>query len=184
MPRRRAALPAALGLAVPLLLTACSGGGPDPHLGVRGEVAPTGERVPAPGLRGPLVSGGRFDLAATRGKVVVLNAFGSWCTPCKEEAPALSSVARASETKGVQFVGLTVRDTPDKAAAFARDNGVTYPLVQDDDGALIARIPQLPGAPPSTLVLDRRGRFAARFLGPVLGSQLQAVVDQVAAEPA
>lgn len=167
-----------------VLLTGCGGSGGGGHLGVKGEVTPVGQRVAGPALAGQALGGGTYDLAAQRGKVVVLNTFGSWCTPCKAEARGLQQVAAATQGAGVGFVGLAVRDTPDNMAKFRDTYGVTYPLVLDPDGGLLARIHEVPGAPPNTLVLDRRGRVAARWIGGVLGSQLQAVVQTVAAEPA
>lgn len=185
MARRSALLLAAL-LAVPALAACGSEGSAAPELGARGEIAPAGQRVPA-AVRGPLASGGDFDLAALRGKVVVINAFGSWCTPCKQEAPALNQAYAATRARGdVEFVGLAIRDTVPKLREFAAQYAVAYPLVQDEDGGILARIPALavvPG-PPSTLVLDRQGRVAARFIGKVLGSQLEGTVAAVAAEPA
>lgn len=181
---QRRALLAGLALATAQLLAACGGSAAAaPKLGAAGEITPVGERVPGPGLSGPQVTGGTYDFAAQRGHVVVINAFGSWCGPCQEEAPALAVVAKQTMPTGVRFVGLTVRDTPDKAAAFASTYGLGYPVVQDDDGGLAARLGgQVVPSPPTTLVIDKQGRLAARFLGPVLGSQLRDVVDRVAAE--
>jgi peroxiredoxin len=163
---------------------AACGGSADTELGTRGEIAPPGERAAAPALSGRLLDGGTFDLAATRGKVVVLNVFGSWCTPCADEAPALEATYQATQGRGVEFVGLVERDAPDKTRAFVKTYGLTYPAVMDDDGGLVARFRALPvSAVPSTVVLDRSGRVAARWVGPVLGSQLRPVVERVAAEP-
>lgn len=186
MSPRRVALVASAALAAPVLLVACAGGAATPHLGVKGEVTPVNQRVPGPPLAGQRIDGGTFDVATARGSVVVVNAFGSWCGPCKTETPALQSVYDATKARGVQFVGLAVRDTVPKLQAFVQRYGVTYPVVQDADGGILARVPGLAevNGPPNTLVLDRRGRVAARWVGPVLGSQLRAAVEAVAAEPA
>src|SRR5689334_14737831 len=57
-------------------------------------VIPADQRKPAPELSGPLLGGGEASIVADRGKVVVLNLWGSWCAPCREEAPALAAAAR------------------------------------------------------------------------------------------
>lgn len=168
------------------LLAACGGGTTtEGSLGIRGEVAPVANRVAAPQLAGPRVDGGSWDLAALRGKVVVVNAFGSWCVPCQQETPALQAAHAATQDKGVEFLGLGERHTLPKLREFMQRYGVTYPAVLDTDGSIIARLRQLPvSAVPSTLVVDRQGRVAARWVGPVLGSQLRQVLDTLAAEPA
>jgi thiol-disulfide isomerase/thioredoxin len=122
---------------------------------------------------------------AYRGQVVVLNVWGSWCGPCRAEADALDQVAAVSAPKGVQFLGVDVRDQRDAAADFVRDRGVVYPSIYDPPGRSLLVLRGYPrNAVPSTVVLDRAHRVAAVFLSAVLASDLQPVVDRVAAEPA
>ena len=102
---RRAALGAAAAAAVALGVAACGGGATaqDTAVGngssfVPGSygttVFPPGARPEAPQVRGTTLSGGTFTLSADRGSVVVMNFWGSWCTPCREEAPVLGALAR------------------------------------------------------------------------------------------
>jgi len=139
-------------------------------------------RQPAPSISGDTLSGGRFDLADQRGKVVVLNVWGSWCGPCRAEAPQLERAALALEPRGVQFVGLNTRDKPEPAKAFIKRFGLTFPSLSDPDGRLQLgfRDTLPPAAIPSTLVIDREGRVAARIIGPLESeSTLTALVEQV-----
>jgi thiol-disulfide isomerase/thioredoxin len=145
------------------------------------------ERDPAPEFGGDLLAdGGTFDLAEAIGDVVVLNVWGSWCPPCRKEAPDLQAVHEELAGDGVRFVGVNTRDgqTETAALAFEREFGVTYPSVFDPNGeALLAFRDTLPPqAIPSTLVIDREGRMAARVLGPIGRASLRDLVSDIADE--
>lgn len=132
-----------------------------------------------------LAPGQQISSAQDRGQVVVVNIWGSWCGPCRGESPALEQVAQASAARGVRFLGVDVRDDRDAAADFVRSRGVTYPSIFDPPGRSLLVLSGYPrNAVPSTIVLDRAHRVAAVFLTAVLATDLQPVVDQVAAEPA
>ncbi|MGH8776313.1 MAG: TlpA family protein disulfide reductase [Jiangellaceae bacterium] len=149
-------------------------------------IIPVGERVAAPEFGGPLLDGGEFDLGSARGDVVVLNVWGSWCPPCRREAPALQAVAEALAGDGVRFVGVNVRDNQTDAQAFEDEFGVTYPSVVDESGSrmLAFRDTLPPTAIPTTLVVDREGRMAARILGEISETSLLDLVSDIAAEDA
>ncbi len=144
------------------------------------------DREPAPEFSGPTLDGGEFDLAEQAGNVVVLNVWGSWCAPCRAEAPALAAVANETADDGVVFVGVNTRDTTSAAQAFEDEFDVPYPSVVDTDGRrlLAFRDTLPPAAIPSTLVIDRDGNMAARVLGEITETSLAALVGDVAAEPA
>lgn len=171
-------------LAAAALLAGCSGGAStgESALGVVTTVPPA-ERVAGPELAGPTLDGGELATADLEGDVVVVNAWGSWCGPCRAEAEDLEQVRAATEDDGVEFVGLTVKDEPDAARAFVRQRGVTYPSVSPGEPLLLGFRDSLPAtSTPTTWVLDREGRVAARVLGAVSATTLQGLVDDVLAE--
>jgi thiol-disulfide isomerase/thioredoxin len=135
-------------------------------------------------LEGDLVGGGSWDSASARGEVVVVNVWGSWCAPCVAEAPDLQEVwaGLQAEKAPVQFMGIDFREDPARGAAFARKAGITYPSLSDESGVLILALQGKAPTVPTTLVLDRQGRIAARVNGPVAASTLRGLVDDVVAE--
>lgn len=148
-------------------------------------IVPPDERQPAPDFSGPLLSGdGQFDLAQARGNVVVLNVWASWCPPCRSEAPALQAVSVELADQNVQFIGVNVRDNRTDARAFEQQFGLTYPSVMDTTGALLLAFRDTlpPSAIPSTLVIDREGRLAARVLDEVTETSLGDLVADIATE--
>ncbi len=143
------------------------------------------ERQPAPDIQGTTLDGGQFALADQLGKVVVLNVWASWCAPCRSEAPDLEAVWRETQNEGVQFVGLDTRDSDAAAQAFVENFSITYPNVIDRDGRLQLQFGDSlpPQAIPSTVVVDRQGRVAARVLGVVSAASLRAILEPLIAEP-
>ena len=138
-------------------------------------------------LAGPALQEGAapVDVAEHRGSVVVVNLWGSWCAPCRAEAPMLQETATAYATQGVTFIGVNVSDAPAAARAFERTYAITYPSIDDSVQmrAFLALREYVPSsAVPSTLVLDRQGRVAARVIGQISGSTLTALLDAVVAE--
>ncbi|MCD9876075.1 TlpA family protein disulfide reductase [Streptomyces guryensis] len=192
--RRRAVLTTAGAAVATLLMSACSsggtsGGGGDTNfvLGKDGiSTAKKGERAEAPDLSGKTVNGGQLDVAAYKGKVVVLNVWGSWCAPCRAEAPNFEKVYQDLKAKGVQFVGINTRDTSTQnAVAFEKQQGITYQSLYDPTGKLMLRFKRgtlNPQAVPSTLVLDREGRIAARSLAALSEDKLRKMIAPVLAE--
>ncbi|MBX9243625.1 TlpA family protein disulfide reductase [Actinotalea ferrariae] len=145
---------------------------------------PPEDRAEPLSLSGTGLSGEAIDIAEWRGDVVVINVWGSWCGPCREEAPVLAATSTAYADEGVRFLGVNVRDNPPAAIAFEETYAITYPSIDDSDGkALLSLAEHLPGAGvPVTLVLDRDGRPAARVLGAVEESTLTALLDAVLSE--
>jgi thiol-disulfide isomerase/thioredoxin len=139
------------------------------------------KRAAAPALKGSTLTDTQLALASLKGKVVVVNFWGSWCAPCRAESAALESVAKSTAASGVTFVGVAERDTKSNASSFVTGHGVTYPSILDDDGSLAAPWPGATG-PPYTFIVDRQGRIAARFLGGVTTEELQSAVLKVTAE--
>jgi thiol-disulfide isomerase/thioredoxin len=144
----------------------------------------TGSRPAAPAVSGPTVTGKSLSLSAYRGDVVVVNFWGSWCAPCRAEAPTLGTLARQLAGRGVRFVGIDIRDEPDAAQAFMQDFNVSYPSISDPSGdiALLFHNTVPPTAIPSTVVIDRQGRIAASIVGGVAYKGLKALLISVAGE--
>jgi peroxiredoxin len=185
---------AAVTLALVMLsLSGCSRGDADdvPDQGfISGDstitTMPVGQRDTPVRFDGTTLSGEPFDVREHRGKVVVVNVWGSWCPPCIAEARDLQEVWAGSADLEVQFIGIDTQDNRSAALAHEKRFGVTYPSIDDDGGrvllALRGSLP--PKAIPSTLVLDRRGRVAARVLGQVPPSTLRALISDALAETA
>ena len=142
---------------------------------------PVDERHEAPVAEGEDLEGEPLSTADFDDKVVVINVWGSWCAPCRKEAPAL--VEAQQETEAVaQFVGINTKDLdPAPARAFDRTFKINYPSIFDPSGAQLLKFTDLPpGAIPSTLVIDREGRVAARVIGPITKTSLVQLVNDVA----
>lgn len=143
---------------------------------------PAAQRVAAPHITGATLTGTTLDSSTLAGKVIVYNVWGSWCAPCRKEAPALAAAAKATTDKAT-FVGIDVRDTGTaQASALVREAGITYESVFDPDGRLLLLFPSLPpSAIPTTIVVDAEGRIAARILGETTQSTLIGLVEDTAA---
>jgi thiol-disulfide isomerase/thioredoxin len=143
-----------------------------------------GARPQAPQVSGTTLTGGTFRLSADRGSVVVMNFWGSWCTPCREEAPVLGSLARHFAPDRVRFLGVDIRDDPASAEAFMRTYRISYPSLNDPNDliALDFRSTAPPAGIPTTLVIDGSGQIMARVIGPVSFDGLKALIMQASAE--
>jgi thiol-disulfide isomerase/thioredoxin len=141
------------------------------------------QRPAAPLIEGTTLAGQPWRSDSAAGKVLVYNVWGSWCAPCRAEAPALVAASKRTTDTAV-FVGLNTRDL-DKAApqAFVRAFAVPYENLYDPDGALLLKFSgQLPAsAIPSTLLVDTEGRVAARIIGEVTEATLVDVIGDLAA---
>ncbi|KIQ62599.1 MULTISPECIES: TlpA family protein disulfide reductase [Kitasatospora] len=189
---RRTRLTAALGAATALALAGCgssgSGGGSAGFITGKGGIAtvPAGHRVDAPDISGTGLDGtGTLKLSDYRGKVVVLNVWGSWCSPCRAEAKGLQASAEKYADQ-VQFLGINTRDTdPANAVAFEKNFGVTYPSIYDPDGTQILKFPKgslPPQSIPTTIVIDKDGKLAARAMRAMSTEDLDKMIEPVLAE--
>ena len=151
------------------------------------ETIPEADRAEPVELKGVLLDGSTWDSASARGKVLVVNVWGSWCAPCVAEAPDLQKVWEQLQADGapVEFIGIDFREDPARGAAFTKKAGITYPSLSDEasGGTLILALQGKAPTVPTTLVLDTEGRIAARVNGPVSASTLRGLVDDVVAGP-
>ena len=166
------------------VLTACGGGGSSTseESFVSGDGSTTfikiSDRKIAPAITGLTLKGDNYTYQKDR--VAVVNVWASWCSPCRAEAPTL--VALANKYTDVAFIGILTRDNPANAEAFERRFKIPYPTVIDDS-ILIGFKGSLPAnAIPSTVVLDKSGRVAARISGAVTVASLSELIEKVSAE--
>jgi thiol-disulfide isomerase/thioredoxin len=189
----RAKSAAAAAAALLLVVTGCAGNqGSQPQVGDTRFVAGDGkitlfeaaDRKIAPSVEGETLTGGTAALATHKGKVVVLNFWASWCTPCRAEAPVLKDIAAKTKAGGVEFLGVDFKDRKAEALAFERSQESGYPSIFDQPGrvALSFQGTVPPAAIPSTLIIDRQGRIAARALGAVKYGDLLDAVTKVGDE--
>ena len=127
------------------------------------------DRAPAAGeelssLAFDCVGGGTLDLGRAPGVPTVVNLWGSWCTPCRDELPLFQEFADAAGDR-VRVLGVISKDGVQQAESFAADAGVTFPSAYDGEGELMADLGL--NVLPFTAFLDADGRLAFSQLGPV-----------------
>lgn len=136
---------------------------------------PVSQRQALPDLSGQSLTqpGQQIHVSDYPGKVVVLNIWGQWCGPCRDEAPELSAVYKQTRAQGVQLVGIDVRDERSAALDFVHDNQISYPSIFDPAGRSLLALSGYPrSVVPSTIVLDRQHRVAAVYLERVTATML------------
>jgi len=151
--------------------------------GVTTEI-PAAERTDPLEIAGTTFEDEDFSSVDLRGELLVVNVWYASCPPCRKEAPDLQAIHEDYADQGVSFVGVNVRDSAGPAKAFEENYGITYPSLPDPDAQIMyaLRGQVAPNAVPSTLVLDREGRVAARISGGADPSTLRAMIDRVLAE--
>jgi thiol-disulfide isomerase/thioredoxin len=153
--------------------TAADGPAPAPDAAA-GTTAPDAAKPERPALRLATVDGAEYDLAARRGKWVVVNFWATWCSPCLKEMPELSALDAMREH--VEVVGLAYEDIqPAAMRAFLEEHPVVYPVAIVD----VYDPPKdfdTPRGLPMTYLVDPEGRVAKRFLGPVTAREIEAAI--------
>ena len=188
-PKRRAVLVAATAcagvLAVVLLVTAFTGGSSGAVTYVDGNTGAVlyaaGHRPLAPDFSGTTLTGSPLRFSGYRGKVVVLNFWGSWCVPCRSEAPTLAVVAEQYQPKDVTFLGVDVRDNIASALAFTQSQDIDYPSVSDPNDLITLDFTSVVpiSSTPTTLVIDRTGHIAGAIFTEASYSELTTMLADV-----
>lgn len=150
---------------------------------------PASEREDPVAFAGTLDTGDAFDSADAAGKVMVVNFWYASCPPCREEAPDLAKLRTQFAGDDVVMLGVNVSDTADVARGFEEKFGVGYPSIVDaaDNAVQLAFAggKLAPNSVPTTLILDRQGRVAARISGLIESPSVVAdIVDELLAEKA
>ena len=149
-----------------------------------GKTVAAADRKKAGGFTGELLNGGKLSLSQSADKIVVINFWATWCSPCTVETPQFDSVYRANKAKGVDFIGIDTKETStDAAKAFVKDNDISFPIVSDEQGETAIALGKIPArALPFTVILDRQQRVAAVYLRTLTPKDLQPVLDKLLAE--
>jgi thiol-disulfide isomerase/thioredoxin len=145
-----------------------------------------GHRPAAPDFSGTTLTGSPLSFSSYRGRVVVLNFWGSWCVPCRAEASTLAAVAALYRSSGVAFLGVDVRDTTASALAFTRSFGISYPSVTDPNSTItlgFTSVVPIAGTP-TTLVIDRTGHIAGAVFGSTTYPELTTILAKVTGKAA
>ena len=142
------------------------------------------DRKSAPELIASDFNGKEIDLKNYKNKVVVLNVWGSWCGPCRKEAKELQELYVKNKDSGVEFIGINIRDSKVSAEKFVTNFGITYPNIFDRDGIKLLGFKEtLPAnAIPSTVLVDKNGKVAARQLGPIERALIQGFISSLVDE--
>lgn len=119
---------------------------------------------PAPDFKAQTLDGAEIDLAALRGKVVLLDFWATWCAPCKRDLPAIEKLHREFRQRGLAVLGVNVGEEKADVQKFLSAVRVTHPVVQvDESNDLLAKLAV--NAFPTTVLIDRKGNVASYEVG-------------------
>jgi thiol-disulfide isomerase/thioredoxin len=174
-------------VAAALVLAACTDSGGGNYFQFRyatklGTVIAPDSRRPAQNIRGSSLDGGQLSLKASKGNVVLVNFWASWCGPCTVETPQLEQVYRSLHGSGLDFLGVDTKDTRSGARTRVAEFNMTYPVLYDQQGESQLRLGNIPGSLPFTVLVDRQGRVAAVYLTKLTAKDLAGPLRTLLAE--
>lgn len=137
---------------------------------------------PAPDFRVTTLDGRSLALSDLRGKVVVINFWGSWCVPCRDEAGELNASHRRFQGQDVVFVGIAWNDTDEEMRKFVQQYRVPYTIARDSEGTIAVGGYGVTGVP-ETFFVDRQGRLTQKWIGPITANRLDALIEPLARQP-
>ncbi len=121
--------------------------------------APVVETRAAPDFTAMSLDGRQVRLSDYRGRPVVLNAWATWCGPCRAEMPDLERLHQEYHGQGVIVLAVNIGEPKERVAGFVQDNGFTFPVLLDETASVVAR-PYRISALPTTFFIDREGQIA------------------------
>jgi peroxiredoxin len=150
------------------------------RLDLRGYTSRTGP----PRFSGSTLDARQVSATELRGKVIVLNFWASWCLECRPEMAMLERLQREFSSRGLAIIGVNARENKEAVGRYARELGLTFPLVLDPDGKINAVYGVI--GLPTTFVVGRDGRAIAFAIGPRQWESppARALIETLLAEPA
>lgn len=144
-----------------------------------GSVVAEAQRVPVPNISMPTLDGRQWSLKESAGKVVVLNFWATWCEPCRTEVPYLIKLRGEFGGKGLSVAGVTLDEGTDVVKKFVAEYKVDYPILIPPVDSPWTKLDNTP----TTLVIDRDGRLAQKYIGAVPEEELRRDIEKLLAEP-
>jgi len=141
-------------------------------------------RTAPPQFSGSTLDARQLSMTEYRGTVIVLTFWASWCLECRVEMPALERLQREFSSRGFAIVGVNARESKEAVRRYAKELGLTFPLVLDRDGKVNALYGVI--GLPTTFLVGRDGRVIALAIGPRQWESAPArrLIEALLAEPA
>ena len=141
-------------------------------------------RTAPPQFSGSTLDARQLSMTEYRGTVIILTFWASWCLECRVEMPALDRLQREFSSRGLAIIGVNARENKEAVRRYAKELGLTFPLVLDRDGKVNARYGVI--GLPTTFLVGRDGRVIALAIGPRPweSAPARALIEALLAEPA
>jgi len=136
-----------------------------------------------PPFSGHTLEARQVSMVNLGGKVILVNFWASWCRECRPEMPVLERIHREFAPQGLAVVGINAREDREVVRRYAKDLGLTFPLVLDPDGKINAAYGVV--GLPTTFLVGRDGRAIALAIGPRewASAPARAIIEALLAEP-